>query len=104
MKKTTLAALAFLSSCAPAYAQQLQMIPSQLQCGESEFIMGRLSEQFNETVQFRGVTTSGMLDLFYLNEETGSYTMLRVAPNGIACIKASGVSGEFMTYKRKPNL
>lgn len=103
--KKTIALLAFMGSCAPAYAQQFGSIPI-LMCDKTESIERQLTEKYNEVVQFTGIRTPVIKEELWLNKETGTYTFVRTnVEEGISCATSAGKYGVMSLPKpKKPNL
>lgn len=81
-----IAALALLCASA-AHAQQ--------QCAPAGAMIAKLEGQFGETRRTGGtVGTEVATDLMviYANDETGSWTLLRLNANGTACMISSGMN------------
>ena len=89
--KKTLATLAFLSSCAPAHAQQFGAL-NILFCSTPEHIRGMLSERFGEVSIFQGLPQSGIhIDELYYDIDDGSYTITRTnVQENVTCIIMAG--------------
>lgn len=103
MKKTALLTTAFLSTCAPAHAQQYTNM--MIACNTTDQVLGSLqSERWNEAQRFYGVNGGERLDRLWVNEETGTYTFTRSTANGITCILSAGEFSGFVTNAPKPNL
>ena len=82
-----IAVLALLVAClSPAIAQPAN-------CAPRPMVDARLFEVYGETARFYGIDTDGQtLTVFYASGEGGSWTVVIVQPNGIACLVASGGS------------
>lgn len=76
-------ALALVLASGPAAGQQ--------PCARHEVVVERLAQIHGETLQSAGLTTGDTAIVeVYASEETGSWTILIVLPNGIACLIAAG--------------
>ena len=71
------------------------------QCGPRETVLNFLMEEFGETHQAIGITSSGGF-LEILAAPTGSFTIVFTAPNGISCLVVSGEAFELVVAARKP--
>lgn len=87
----TLALLALTAS--PAVAQQT--------CFGYADILANLAERHGEELASSGTTPDGLLVQTFGNQETGSWTILVVRPDGLACVFAIG--GGFKQHRFKPN-
>ncbi len=78
--------LTILLLLAPSPAQ------AQLACGTYDNVVDHLSEKYGETRY--GVGLSGPKRIFelYVNETTGTWTILSTTPNGWTCIMAVGTN------------
>ncbi len=80
----------------------LAPIPAQAQiaCGMRDLIVKNLGDKYNEVRHGGGL--SGPLAIFelYVNETTGTWTILSTTPNGWACIMAVGTNWFRITPKR----
>jgi len=66
-------------------------VMAQTKCGDKETMERRLSEKFGESR--RGIGFDGIyLVALWASSESGSWTILLIRPNGIACIGASGMN------------
>lgn len=59
-------------------------------CAPHATVAARLATRFGEAPQFAGLTRDGSLLEAWANRETGTWTLLRVTPDGTACLMASG--------------
>jgi len=66
-------------------------VHAQIVCDTHETIDSGLRDNYGETVPTRALSGSGLLFFTYANRETGSWTLVRVKPDGPACIMAAGV-------------
>lgn len=97
--------MAFLTTCAPAHAQQFGAIPLEF-CGTTEQVEKTLSQKYNETVQFTGIKGAKHIERLFYNSDTGSYTFVRTnIAKGISCILSSGsYAQQTVTPPWKPQL
>lgn len=77
----------FAVSVASAQAQTI--------CGPYDRAVGVLKQKYNERVTHRGIAslpngTPGPMIELWSNDETGSFTILSVKPNGTACLFIGG--------------
>lgn len=92
---------AALMACQPVAAQTV--MKRSVFCGDTQTIFTRLSEQFDEVSQFRGVTASSQLDSLWVNTETGSYTFTQTRGD-VTCMLSAGTNGEFARRPARPNI
>jgi len=59
-------------------------------CGAREMIVERLSRDYGESRQSLGVVGGRQVLELFASQETGSWTILLTAPDGIACLVAVG--------------
>jgi hypothetical protein len=83
----TLAALAVCFAM-PAFADT--------KCGGYADMAAALSKEFGKAQRFVGVDSRGLVTVLFFNAETASWTVLVVGANGLACMVAAGVNGEFV--------
>lgn len=83
-------ALAALLAATPAFAQQA--------CGPlAEVLRAMEGNQYHERPVFEGLIETGPSVLLYLNQATGSWTMLLVVPDkGKACPLAGGMKSHLL--------
>lgn len=74
---------------------------AQMQCAGFADLAALYSEAHGETVAVRGLDTAGQAMIVLANPDTGTWTLLVVQPNGIACPIAFGDAFEY--HKPKPN-
>lgn len=75
-----------LAACAPAAA------PAQVPCAPAAEIAGRLAAEFGEARRFAGLDGRGAVIELWVSG-SGSWTLLALAPGGIACLAAAGTAG-----------
>jgi len=93
MKKLFCALL--LSSCAtaPVAAQTPQ-------CGEARAVAQLLLEKYGETPLFAGLVGQGAAAItIFSNEETQTFTIVHITPDGTVCPIADGVGYQVMQNK-----
>jgi len=73
---------------APAMAQPYPRI-MRVPCTGAEILTELLARDYGESVAGQGVTGGALLQL-WRNQETGSWTILLVSPDGEACALAGG--------------
>lgn len=86
MKKILLATALIL---APAVAQATQM-----QCRPYDEVAELLTGGFGEVLLERGLDHRGTMAEWWGNRETGTWSLVTVQPNGVACIPAYGQAFE----------
>lgn len=67
-------------------------LSAQEKCGKYSEITGFLTDQFGETLQSFGSMFNGSVLFTFANNETGSWSVLIVAPSGVTCVMATGNS------------
>lgn len=66
--------------------------PDLRRCGSTVFMRAWLAADHNERLVWSGFELpSGNIIQKYANDATGSFTLMRVLPTGIACVMATGV-------------
>ena len=78
-------ALIIILSASPALAQAT--------CGALDVVRQALLDGYGEKPAMRGITAGGNV-VEILMSATGSWTMLHVQPNGVACLMAAGEGWE----------
>ena len=84
MRKLVIAATLFASLSSEAFAQQ--------NCAPINSVEQQLMSRFGESVRTTALANNGALVVQFANEETGTWTMLVVSADGVACALASGVA------------
>lgn len=87
MKIIATTALAVLLAC-PAFAGPAQRMAT-IRCGEAEAVERNLVEDYGEAVIADGTDTEGNIIKFWLNPETGTFTVT-VILDGDSCGLAAG--------------
>lgn len=82
MMRRLLTAAGFIFAAAPAFAQGQY-------CGARNAIVDELATSYGETKVSGGISAGTLIEVF-ANRETGSWTILRTHPNGVACGVAAG--------------
>lgn len=59
-------------------------------CAERDLVIARLKATHGEVRQYAGLQRNARVMETYANAETGSWTIIVVAPSGLACIVAAG--------------
>jgi hypothetical protein len=97
MNKLSLAAMLALATCAPVHAQN--------QCAMAEDVYLTLQGEYQESRIGAGLSGPGVIE-FWVNSETGTFTVVGVLPSGVACLITSGDAFEFYedNYRPRPNL
>ncbi len=84
-KRVLTAALVFgMLAAAPPAAQ------AQLACGERTAMVERLSRTYGEARKGAGLAGQTALFEVWASNATGTWTILKTAPNGLACVVAAG--------------
>lgn len=83
MQRIFLIGLAFLIA-GPAAAENA--------CGHHDAIAGALNAKYGESMAAQGLQSSTRLFEVWRSTESGSWTILVVLPNGLACVMATGVA------------
>lgn len=73
----------------PASSQEAQL------CGLRDEVLAKVASTYEEVLQGGGLAADGNKQLtsaveMYANEETGTWTLLRMTPDGMACLVAYG--------------
>lgn len=92
MKKLTLAALAVALPLSAASAQV---------CGKHEDFAKTLEKDHGETLAAVGLSNQGHAVQFFLNEKTGSFTVMLSRPDGSACLVDAGQGAARVKAKAK---
>ena len=81
----TISALALgMAVAAPVVAQ------AQVACGARDSVVRNLGEKYGEVRRGGGLTGSTAIYEIWASETTGSWTILKTTPNGMACVMAVG--------------
>lgn len=72
--------------CLTATGAQTQGMP---QCAEREALVQFLADKYGEALRFVGVNSVQVTELF-VNDATGSWTILVTPPRGLTCMRAGG--------------
>ena len=84
-KRVLTAALVFgMLATAPPAAQ------AQLSCGDRNVMVEQLSRTYGETRKGAGLVGQAALFEVWASDVTGTWTILKTSPNGIACLIAAG--------------
>lgn len=81
------AALVLAILAGPASAQQIQ-------CGHADLVRAALATGFQEARRFAGLSRAAIIELWH--SESGSWTVLVIRSDGVACILATGEAGGFI--------
>ncbi len=73
----------FVLVVTPAFAH------GQLTCGKRASFIAQLDQEYGEVRDGSGMGSTTIFEL-WVSEETGTWTILEVFPNGMACVKAAG--------------
>lgn len=64
--------------------------PPQGECRPFAALLPVLRKQYKEAPFLRGITEKGSMVMLTLNPATGTWTIIEITPDMIACIRASG--------------
>ncbi len=78
----------FLITTAVIFAPVLAQ--AQMVCGDRAIMAHLLAEKYGETRQGSGLAGPGALFEVWTSSATGTWTILKATPNGLACVVASG--------------
>ena len=81
---TTSALVLGMAAAAPPVAQ------AQVVCGARDSVVRNLGEKYGEVRRGGGLTGSTAIYEIWASEATGSWTILKTTPNGLACVMAVG--------------
>lgn len=88
-KRILTAALVFgMFATAPPFL--ISAAQAQIACGEREAVVQQLSETHREIRKGSGLAGQAALFEVWASAATGSWTILRTTPNGMACVMAVG--------------
>ncbi len=73
-----------MAVAAPVVAQ------AQVACGARDSVVRNLGEKYGEVRRGGGLTGSTAIYEIWASEATGSWTILKTTPNGMACVMAVG--------------
>jgi hypothetical protein len=92
MRCLALAALAVAAAVAgPAQVlAEPEAAAERLPCHDYQTIVETLDKRYGETPASLGLQTNGNMLQVFASSESGSWTILSVAPSGIGCIVAAG--------------
>ena len=76
----------------------------ELPCSGYDRIRRELDEEYAEEPVSLGLQSNGRLLQVFTSEETGTWTIVSMAPNGTACVVAAGDNWESLTPKRDQTL
>lgn len=85
------ALLALLLTTSAATAQTL--------CDQHDTLVTALADKYGEQKQSAGLTNNQVMEI-YANNETGTWTVLMVNANGLACLVAAGTI--WLTFEQEP--
>jgi hypothetical protein len=84
-----IAATIFVATTTPVSAQP-EAADERMPCHDYQTIVETLDKRYGETPASLGLQTNGNLLQVFASSESGSWTILSVAPSGIGCIVAAG--------------
>lgn len=67
-------------------------VRAQVSCSTHENVAAKLDLEFGESVIGRGLRSETSLYEVWRSAETGSWTIVMVTPDGLACVMASGTA------------
>ncbi len=73
-----------MAAAAPQFAQ------AQMACGTRDSVVAKLGDKYGEVRRGGGLTGSTAIFEIWASEATGTWTILKTTPNGMACIMAVG--------------
>ncbi len=96
---TRFLAIALTRSILLTVALLLAPIPAQAQriCGYYDTVVENISKAYREVRVGNGLSGPKTIFEIYANETTGTWTILKVTPNGWACIMAVGTNWNSFT-------
>ena len=83
------AAFFFVLSWMPAEAQRRP-------CGDGADIISRLEKDWGEGAEILALDASGRMVRILVNRDTGTWSMLLTAPNGLTCLVSHGSAWELV--------
>lgn len=90
-----LSTLAFLASCSPAYAQQLQ-------CGPTDDVYAELTAKYGETRQLWAQNTPAQIVEFWAGSK--GWTIIVTTNDGQSCMVGEGIDWGITPIEEKPHL
>ena len=81
---TTAVLILGLAAIAPTPAS------AQVACGSRDAVVAKLSEKYGEVRRGGGLAGPTAIFEIWASEATGSWTILKTTPNGLACVMAVG--------------
>ena len=63
-------------------------------CGDGEDIIARLEKDWGEAAEILALDASGRMVRILVNPDTGTWSMLLTAPNGLTCLVSHGSAWE----------
>ncbi len=81
---TTLALILGMAAIGPPEAQ------AQMACGTRDSVITKLGEKYGEVRRGGGLAGQTAIFEIWASEATGTWTILKTAPDGMACIMAVG--------------
>jgi hypothetical protein len=99
-----LVGLATTFTCDAAKAEEPADEGVELPCSGYEQIRRELDEQYAEEPVSLGLQSNGHLLQVFASEESGTWTIISMAPNGTACVVAAGANWETLAPKRDETL
>ena len=96
MKYLIVSLFLLMVSCSPTFGQdrvQKITITKTYFCSSHAFVVNDLEENFGESRKGWGVSVTNELIEFFVNEETGRWTILFTHPNKLTCGLVGGDEG-----------
>jgi hypothetical protein len=73
-----------MAAAAPPVAQ------AQMACGTRDSMVAKLGDKYGEVRRGGGLTGSTAIFEIWASEATGTWTILKTSPDGMACVMAAG--------------
>lgn len=97
MKKVLLASVLALTLTTPLQAQQVQ-------CGPRDNMVSYLEDTYNEVRQAEALSSNSLIMELYVNDDSGTWTVVYTLPDGNSCYVAHGTNFSFVEESLEPNL
>lgn len=94
MKKTVTGIIAAACVAAVAFIPTIASAQARSNCAPHEIVVDRLQSKYNESRRAVALSNNGSRVVEIYASEEGSWTIILVSPNQIACLVASGQSYE----------
>ncbi len=90
---------AWMKSVAIMVAFCMSIFLAQFSCGMHDIIIGQLKDKYGEMRRGIGFASPQVIFEIWISEKTGSWTILRVLPNGWTCFVAVGSRWMWYPYE-----